>query len=316
MTIVRMGLIGVVLITLIGCGRPPVDLAGQQEFDATVLDTSGMQLVLIHVSWEPASLEVGKLAEELVNESQSGRSPMQLIRIDGDVAPELVERLGITQYPAMLLYRNGVEQARWEGPVSETAVRDTLDQFDVERETITPNTETPNMTERTDVVTFQGAPLTLVGTTPAVGEMAPDATLLDNELNPLSLASLRGDVLVLSVVPSLDTPVCDTQTRKFNEAAAGLGEGVQVLTISMDLPFAQARWCGAAGIDRVQTLSDHRAAAFGENYGLLIKELRLLTRAVLVIGPDGTVQYVQIVPEMTDEPDYDAALAAVGALVK
>jgi thiol peroxidase len=316
MTIVRMGLIGVVLITLIGCGRPPVDLAGQQEFDATVLDTSGMQLVLIHVSWEPASLEVGKLAEELVNESQSGRSPMQLIRIDGDVAPELVERLGITQYPAMLLYRNGVEQARWEGPVSETAVRDTLGQFDVERETITPNTETPNMTERTDVVTFQGAPLTLVGTTPAVGEMAPDATLLDNELNPLSLASLRGDVLVLSVVPSLDTPVCDTQTRKFNEAAAGLGEGVQVLTISMDLPFAQARWCGAAGIDRVQTLSDHRAAAFGENYGLLIKELRLLTRAVLVIGPDGTVQYVQIVPEMTDEPDYDAALAAVGALVK
>jgi len=171
------------------------------------------------------------------------------------------------------------------------------------------------MTERSGKITFKGGPLTLVGDELKVGDKAPDFELLANDLSAVELSSFSGNVCILSCVPSLDTPVCDTQTRKFNEAAVGLDDSVVVLTVSMDLPFAQARWCGAAGVERVQTLSDHRDGAFGEAYGLLIKELRLLTRAVLVVDKDGVVQYAQIVPEVTDEPDYEAALNAAKQLV-
>jgi thiol peroxidase len=171
------------------------------------------------------------------------------------------------------------------------------------------------MPQREGAVTFQGNPLTLVGDEVNVGDPAPDVTVLGNDLSEVALASYRGKVVVISSVPSLDTPVCDTQTRRFNEEAAALGDDVEVLTISMDLPFAQARWCGAAGIERVTTLSDHRDAAFGTAYGVLIKELRLLTRAVFVVDRDGVVRYIQVVPEVADEPDYEAVLAAVGALV-
>ena len=171
------------------------------------------------------------------------------------------------------------------------------------------------MEERSGVITFQGNPLTLVGPAIGVGDDAPDAEVLANDLSAVSLSSFRGKVLVLSCVPSLDTPVCDTQTRKFNEAAGSLGEDVAILTVSMDLPFAQARWCGAAGIEAVQTVSDHRDAALGRAYGVLIKELRLLSRAVFVIGRNGKVQYVELVKEITEEPNYQAALeAAKGAL--
>jgi len=171
------------------------------------------------------------------------------------------------------------------------------------------------MQERKGVITFKGNPLTLVGTELKVGDKAPDVTVLGNDLSPVRLSSYRGKVCVVSVVPSLDTPVCDMQTRKFNEAAGNLGDNVVVLTLSMDLPFAQARWCGAAGIDKVTTLSDHRAAAFGEASGLLIKELRLLARAVFVVDQDGIIRYRQLVKEVTTEPDYKAALEAVKKLV-
>jgi thioredoxin-dependent peroxiredoxin len=171
------------------------------------------------------------------------------------------------------------------------------------------------MQERTGVITFKGNPLTLVGTELKVGDKAPDVTVLGNDLSPVRLSAYRGKVCVISVVPSLDTPVCDMQTRKFNEAAGGLGDNVAVLTLSMDLPFAQARWCGAAGIDKVVTLSDHRNAAFGEATGLLIKELRLLARTVFVVDQNGVIQYLQLVKEVTEEPDYKAALEAVKKLV-
>jgi len=171
------------------------------------------------------------------------------------------------------------------------------------------------MQERGGVITFQGNPLTLLGAEPKVGDSAPDATLLANDLSPIQLSSYKGKVCVISVVPSLDTPVCDMQTRKFNEEAGNLGDNVAILTMSMDLPFAQARWCGAAGVDKVATLSDHRDAAFGEAFGVLIKELRLLARAVFVIDKDGTIQYIQLVKEVTEEPDYSAVLEAVGKLV-
>ena len=171
------------------------------------------------------------------------------------------------------------------------------------------------MEERDDIVTFKGKPLTLLGTRPSTGSTAVDFTVTCNDLSKTSLSDFKGKVCIISAVPSLDTSVCDIQTRKFNEQAVALGEDVAVLTISMDLPFAQARWCGAAGLDKAITLSDHRDASFATKYGLLIKELRLITRAVIVIDKEGIVKYQQIVPEMTDEPDYQAAVDAAKQLI-
>jgi thiol peroxidase len=151
-------------------------------------------------------------------------------------------------------------------------------------------------------VTMHGNPLTLVGNRPEAGAKAPDFQVLDNGLAPVDLSSFAGKICLISSVPSLDTPVCDTQTRKFNEAATALSGDVAVLTISMDLPFAQARWCGAAGIERVQTLSDHRDASFGKAFGLLIKELRLLARAVYVVDREGVLRYGELVGEIAEEP--------------
>ena len=171
------------------------------------------------------------------------------------------------------------------------------------------------MQERSGVFTFGGKPFTLLGPDLKVGDPAPNATLLANDLSPVQLSSYKGKVCVVSVVTSLDTGTCDIQTRKFNEAAGNLAENVVILTISADLPFAQARWCGAAGVDKVVTLSDYRDVAFGETFGVLIKELRLLARSVFVIDKDGTIQYIQLVNEGTGEPDYNAALEAVKTLV-
>ena len=171
------------------------------------------------------------------------------------------------------------------------------------------------MEERTNVVTIQGNPLTLLGKEIKVGDPAPDFEALDNDLNPVKLSSYRGKVCIISSVPSLDTPVCDMQTRRFNNEAANLGNNVVILTLSMDLPFAQKRWCGAAGVDKVVTLADHRGGEFGTAYGLLIKELRLLARAVLVVDADGVVRYVQLVNEVKNEPDFEAVLKAVKSIV-
>ena len=170
------------------------------------------------------------------------------------------------------------------------------------------------MNERPDIVTMRGNPLTLVGSEVKVGEPAPEFVALDNDLAPVKLSSFRGKTCVISSVPSLDTPVCDIETRRFNEEAAKLGPDVVILTISMDLPFAQKRWCAAAGVSGVQTLSDHRDASFGTAYGVLIKELRLLARALFVVDKEGVVRYTQLVREITQEPDYDAVLSAVGEL--
>jgi thiol peroxidase len=172
-----------------------------------------------------------------------------------------------------------------------------------------------NMRERTGLVTFKGNPLTLLGNEVKVGQPAPDVELLANDLTPVKLSAFRGKVCIITSVPSLDTPVCDTETRRFNEEAAGLGDNVVVLTVSMDLPFAQGRWCGAAGVKNVKTLSDHREAAFGTAYGVVIKELRLLARTVFVVDKQGTVRYIEIVKEVAAEPNYEAALAAAKKLL-
>lgn len=163
-------------------------------------------------------------------------------------------------------------------------------------------------------VTFQGNPLTLIGPEPKAGDKAPDFKVLDRGLGEKTLADFGGKVKLISVTPSLDTPVCDIQARRFNEEAANLG-GVAVLNISMDLPFAIERFCTAAGIENVEALSDHREASFGNAYGVLIKELRLLARSVFVIDKDDTIRYVQIVPEITEHPDYDKALEEAKKLV-
>jgi len=167
------------------------------------------------------------------------------------------------------------------------------------------------MAEHAGAVTFKGNPLTIIGEPLKVGDKAPDFSLLANNLSPVTLADSAGKTRLISVVPSLDTGICDLQTKRFNEEMGKLGDGVVCLTVSADLPFAQARWCGAADAKNLQTVSDHRDMAFGDAYGLHIKELRLLQRAVFVVDADGTVRYAEYVPEVAQHPDYDKALAAL-----
>lgn len=169
--------------------------------------------------------------------------------------------------------------------------------------------------ERGGVITFQGNPLTLLGPALGPGDKAPAFTLLDGEMKPFGLNDLAGKVKLISVTPSLDTPVCDLQLRRFNTEAAGLPGDVMVLNVSMDLPFAIARFCTSAGIDKAKALSDYRDAAFGLAYGVLIKELRLLARAIFVVDRSDVIRYRQIVPEITDHPDYDKAVAAARQLI-
>jgi thioredoxin-dependent peroxiredoxin len=170
------------------------------------------------------------------------------------------------------------------------------------------------MEEQKGKITIQGNPLTLVGKELKVGEKAPDFLVLDNDLKPISFSSFKGKILIIASVPSLDTAVCDLETRRFNAEAANLGADIQILTISMDLPFAQKRWCGAAGVERVVTLSDHKDASFGTAYGVLIKELRLLARAIFIIDRQGIIRYIQIVKELSEEPDYEKILEFIKKL--
>ena len=170
------------------------------------------------------------------------------------------------------------------------------------------------MADRT--VTLRGNPLNLGGSEVKPGQKAPDFSAVDNALQTVRLSDAKGKVIILSSVPSLDTPVCDTETRKFNQEAAGLGSGIEVWTISMDLPFAQKRWCGAAGATAVKTLSDFRERSFGQNYGVAITSGPLAgvtARAVFVVGKDGTLKHVEYVPEIGSEPNYASALAAARA---
>ena len=172
-----------------------------------------------------------------------------------------------------------------------------------------------DMQEQTGLVTMKGNPVTLVGQATKVGQKAPEAELVANDLSTVKLSSFAGKVRIITSLPSLDTPVCNLETRRFNTEAAGLGDDVVVLAVSMYLPFAQARWCGAAGVKNVQTLSDHRDAAFGKAYGVLIKDLRLLARAVFVIDKTGVIRYQELVKEIGTEPNYEAALKAARELL-
>lgn len=167
--------------------------------------------------------------------------------------------------------------------------------------------------ERPGATTLKGNPFTLIGPQLKVGDNAPEFEVVDTALQPVNLAKTGKKVRVFSVVPSLDTPVCDAQTKRFNDEAARMAS-IDIYTISVDLPFAQKRWCGAFGIDNVKMLSDHRDASFGAAYGTLIKELRIESRAIFVVDPDNVVRHAEYVTEVTDHPNYDAAMAVVKSL--
>ena len=169
------------------------------------------------------------------------------------------------------------------------------------------------MVERKGAVTLRGNPMTLVGPELKVGDKAPDFQLLGNDMKPVTLADTAGKVRILAAIPSLDTPVCDAETQRFNEEAAQL-PGVEILTVSMDLPFAQSRWCGAAGVKNVRTLSDYRDRSFGPAYGVLIQELQLEARAVFVLDKDNTIRHAEYVKEVAEHPNYGAILEAAKKL--
>ncbi|MBZ5635650.1 MAG: thiol peroxidase [Acidobacteriia bacterium] len=163
--------------------------------------------------------------------------------------------------------------------------------------------------ERPGATTLRGNPLTVLGPALKPGEKAPDFKAVDDSLKTLDLAGTGSGVRIFSVVPSLDTPVCDAQTKRFNEEAGKLPD-VKIYTFSMDLPFAQKRWCGAYGVDHVKMVSDHRDGSFGEAYGTLIKDLRIMSRAIFVLDKNNVIRYVEYVKEVGDHPNYEAALAA------
>jgi thiol peroxidase len=169
--------------------------------------------------------------------------------------------------------------------------------------------------ERTGIVTFKGNPLTLEGNEVKVGETAPDFTATSNGLEAVKLSDYKGKVVLLSVAPSLDTAVCDLQAKRFNKMVTEVSDDVVILNISLDLPFANARWCGATDSDKIVTLSDYKEREFGLSYGVLIKELKLLARSIWVVDKEGKLAYSEIVPETVNEPNYDKALEAVNSLV-
>jgi thioredoxin-dependent peroxiredoxin len=169
--------------------------------------------------------------------------------------------------------------------------------------------------ERPGATTMRGNPLTLLGPELKAGDKAPDFSAVNDALQPVNLAGTGKAVRIFSVVPSLDTPVCDAQTKRFNEEAAKL-PGVEIFTVSMDLPFAQKRWCGNYGIDKIKMLSDHRSGSFGEHYGTLIKDMRIESRAIFVLDADDTIKHVEYVKEVADHPNYETALAAARSLAK
>jgi thiol peroxidase len=169
--------------------------------------------------------------------------------------------------------------------------------------------------ERTGAATLVGQPITLLGPELKAGDKAPGFKINKDLMTEASLSDYKGKVKLISVVPSLDTGVCDAQTRRFNQEAANLGENVVILTISVDLPFAQSRFCSIAGIDKVIALSDYKHHSFGQAYGVLIKELQLNQRAIFIIDADDTIRYVDYLKEMTDHPDYESALNALRELV-
>lgn len=310
--------------SMVGSQMNPRELAlgatatTEQEFQTQVLQADKPVLVDFYATW---CMPCKVLAPTIDAIAKDYEGKAHVVKIDIDKAKGLAAAQGVRAVPTVMLYHQGKKINTWVGAQKADVYRQALDKelasapaaARTEDAAAPPTKGNEPMaiaaaTQRT--VNFKGNPLTLLGKSVQVGQEAPDFTVLTNDLKPASLADYKGKVIILATVPSLDTKVCDVETRRFNQEAASLNKDIVVLTVSMDLPFAQARWCGAAGIDRVVTLSDHREGSLGTSYGVLIKELRLLSRAVFVIGRDGKIVHIQMLDEITNEPNYQAALDA------
>jgi len=311
-------LLGAVLANSFAARKPAGELladvpgvASVERFDAALASARPV-LVDFYTDTCPYCVQLAPTIADLAGRY---RGQADVLKVNVADLPELGRRYDIQGVPTVMLFAGGHEVGRWAGVKSMDQYQAALDKA-ISQAGPEKDERQGQMTERKDVIKFKGNPLTLVGDPVKVGQKMPDFTVLGNDLSEVKLSSFAGKVVILSLVPSLDTPVCSVETRRFNEEASKLGDGVVVLTVSMDLPFAQKRWCAAEGIDRVITASDHRDAAAGKATGMLIKELRLLTRAVFVLDRKGTIVYEQVVPEVTHEPDYEAAIAAAKNVLK
>jgi thioredoxin-dependent peroxiredoxin len=284
-------------------------VAGMEEFRSEVLEADKpVVLDFYSITCGPCKA----LAPRLVELSEQYGDQVRFVKVNvrDKWAQPLLREYDVRGWPMVHLFIDGQSRRNWLGLHPKGDYAQGIEWALEHSRTQAPKDDA--MTRTTGQITFKGDPLTLVGQERNVGDEAPDFVAVGNDLSPVKLSDFKGKTVIISSVPSLDTSVCATQTRKFNEQA-GEKDDVVVLTVSMDLPFAQKRWCAAEGIENVVTVSDHRDADFGEKYGLVIKELRLLARAVFVVDAQGKITYKQIVDEMTDEPDYGAALAAAEA---
>ena len=316
-------LLGAIAGGLIGSGcqrRAPSamvrEITDTDQFNKQVLAAQGPVMVDFYATWcRPCHLLEPVL--DSVADQYKGR--VEFVRLDAEKFADLSRLYKIEGYPTVLMFRNGQVVKQWLG-LQERPQYVAGIAAELERPATAPTTQAQTQSEggqtmaRHDQtagsVTMKGKKLDLTGQSLSVGNAAPDFTAVANDMSDFHLSDLAGEVVLVASVPSLDTSVCATETRHFNEEAAKLGGGITVLTVSMDLPFAQKRWCGAEGISAVKTVSDYRDADFGHKYGLLIEPLRLLARAVLVVDRGGTIRYIQVVDEVANEPDYAAALAA------
>jgi thiol peroxidase len=298
-----------------------VHVTGIEQFEQQVTESDTPVLVDFYADWcgpcKVLAPRINRIAEDY-----AGRA--KVVKVDVDDAQALAREYGIQNLPTVMLFAGDAEPRYWLGAKDERVYRAALDEALAEAGPAgAPRTRTNHdgngaadaARQRKEgtmdrQITFKGNPLHLEGEPVEVGQKAPEFTAVGNDLAPVNLSDHKGKTLIIASVPSLDTGVCSMETKRFNEEAGKLGD-VDVLVVSMDLPFAQKRWCGAEGVENVATVSDYRDAEFGRNYGVLIKELRLLARAVFVVDSDGVIRYIQLVPEMAEEPDYDAVLAAV-----
>jgi len=293
-----------------GCEKPPADEQGgeiphvstAEQFRAEVLGHDGPVLVDVYAVWcGPCKL----LAPTIVALARDYSGMLKVVEVDGDRSPEIMETLRIEAYPTVILFDGGRELKRWVGLERESVYRAAIEQA------VKANNKEQSMSKPKTTVTMRGKPVELIGAPPRAGEKAPAFTAVANDMSSVNFpADFSGKVTVIAAVPSLDTPVCDREGRRFNQEASDIGPDVRILVVSMDLPFAQQRWCGSAGIKNIQTVSDYRGGSFGRAYGVLMKDVNLLARSVFVVDRSGRVAYAQLVAEVADEPDYDAALAA------
>lgn len=284
------------------------EISEPDEFDRQVLGADMPVMVDFYQDNCPACERLAPVFGAL-SADYAGRA--RFIKVDVRQAHAIAQRYRITGTPTVILFNDGEPVDGWPGVKPRSTYESALQALLAQRDETDETGKETQMPQDKPTVTMKGNPLELAGPLPGEGDDAPEATLVGNDLSEVKLSDLFGKTLIIASVPSLDTSVCSLETKRFNEEAAKLGDDVRVVVVSMDLPFAQKRWCGAEGVENVTTLSDHRDSSFGEAWGVLMPGPRLLARAVCVVDADGKVRYRQLVGEVTEEPDYDDVLRAV-----